>query len=347
MEALREENASLVEAVEALRRENQELEKTRHQLQLEVDVLKKADEILKKEKGVNLNNLSNQEKAVVIDALRKTYRLKELLECLELSKSSYFYAKAAWEKPDKYQSLRQEIRKAFASVNGSYGYRRLHAVLKALGRRVSEKVIRRLMKEEHLVVRAVKRRRYNSYLGEISPAAPNLIARDFHAEKPNEKWLTDITEFSLPAGKVYLSPIIDCFDGMVVAWTIGTSPNARMVNSMLDAAVSQLRKGECPILHSDRGGHYRWPGWIQRLRAAGLRQSMSAKGCSPDNAACEGFFGRLKNEMFYGHSWEGVTLRRFISILDNYLHWYNRERIKQSLGWLSPVNFRHSLGLAC
>ena len=114
---------------------------------------------------------------------------------------------------------------------------------------MSEKVVRRLMKEEHLVVRTVKRRRYNSYFGEISPAAPNLIARDFHAEKPNEKWLTDITEFSLPAGKVYLSPIIDCFDGMAVAWTIGTSPNARMVNSMLDAAVSQLRKGERPILH--------------------------------------------------------------------------------------------------
>ena len=200
---------------------------------------------------------------------------------------------------------------------------------------MSEKVVRRLMKEEHLVVRNIRRRRYNSYLGEISPAVPNLIARNFHAEKPNEKWLTDITEFSIPAGKIYLSPIIDCFDGMAVSWAIGTSPNARLANSMLDAAISQLQEGEHPILHSDRGGHYRWPGWIQRTKAAGLRRSMSAKGCSPDNAACEGFFGRLKNEMFYGVSWEGVTLRQFISILDSYLHWYNRKRIKQSLGWRS------------
>ena len=99
-------------------------------------------------------------------------------------------------------------------MNGCYGYRRLHAVLKGLGRSVSEKVIRRVMKEERLVVRNIRRRHYNSYLGEISPAAPNLINRNFHAEKPNEKWLTDITEFRLPAGKVYLSPIIDCFDGM-------------------------------------------------------------------------------------------------------------------------------------
>jgi transposase InsO family protein len=138
---------------------------------------------------------------------------------------------------------------------------------------------------------------------------PNLVARDFHAEKPNEKWLTDITEFSLPAGKVYLSPIIDCFDGLAVTWSIGTSPNAKLVNSMLDAAISQLRPEERPILHSDRGGHYRWPGWIRRMEEAGLTRSMSKKGCSPDNAACEGFFGRLKNEMFYGVSWEGCPCR--------------------------------------
>ena len=250
------------------------------------------------------------------------------------------------DKPDQYQSLRQELKETFAAVNGCYGYRRLHAALRGLGRRVSEKVVRRLMKEEHLVVRNIRRRRYNSYLGEISPAVPNLIARNFHAEKPNEKWLTDITEFSIPAGKIYLSPIIDCFDGMAVSWAIGTSPNARLANSMLDAAISQLQEGEHPILHSDRGGHYRWPGWIQRTKAAGLRRSMSAKGCSPDNAACEGFFGRLKNEMFYGVSWEGVTLRQFISILDSYLHWYNRKRIKQSLGWRSPLDFRRCLGLA-
>ena len=116
---------------------------------------------------------------------------------------------------------------------------------------------------------------------------------------------------------------------------------------MLDAAVSKLWEGEHPILHSDRGGHYRWPGWIQHTKAAGLKRSMSAKGCSPGNAACEGFFGWLKNEMFYGISWEGVTLRQFIPILDSYLQWYDRKRIKQSLGWRSPLDFRCCQGLAC
>lgn len=134
---------------------------------------------------------------------------------------------------------------------------------------------------------------------------------------------------------------------MGISWAIGSSPNARLVNSMLDAAVSKLWEGEHPILHSDRGGHYRRPGWIQRMETAGLQRSMPAKGCSPDNAACEGFFGQLKNEMFYGISWEGVTLRQFIPILDSYLQWYDRKRVKQSLGWRSSLDFRCCQGLAC
>ena len=130
----------------------------------------------------------------------------------------------------------------------------------------------------------------------------NIVNRDFHAVIPNEKWLTDITEFNISAGKVYLSPIIDCFDGMAVSWTIGTSPCAELVNAMLDSAISILGEKEHPIIHSDCGGHYRWPGWIERMNNATLTRPMSKKGCSPDNAACEGFFGRLKNEMFYGRS---------------------------------------------
>ena len=157
--------------------------------------------------------------------------------------------------------------------------------------------------------------------------------------------VTDITEFSIPAGKVYLSPIIDCFDGLVISWAIGTSPNADLVNSMLDRAVTTLKDDEHPVIHSDRGSHYRWPGWVSRIAKAGLKQSMSKKGCPEDNAACEGFFGRLKNEMFYHRSWRGVSLDEFIDILNKYLIWYNEERIKVSLGGMSPMEYRQSLGL--
>ncbi|MCB6992369.1 DDE-type integrase/transposase/recombinase [bacterium 210820-DFI.6.37] len=85
------------------------------------------------------------------------------------------------------------------------------------------------------------------------------MERDFHANKPNQKWLTDITEFALPAGKVYLSALVDCFDGMLPGWTIGTTPDSALVNTMLDQAIAQLPAGERPIIHSDRGCHYRWP----------------------------------------------------------------------------------------
>ena len=98
--------------------------------------------------------------------------------------------------------------------------------------------------------------------------------------------------------------------------------------------------------YSDRGCHYRWPGWIQRMKEAGLTRSMSKKGCSPDNAACEGFFGRLKNEMFYGRSWIGVSPDDFAQELDDYINWYNCKRIKLSLGGLSPIEYRQHLGCA-
>jgi len=142
------------------------------------------------------------------------------------------------------------------------------------------------MREEGLSVAAISRKKYSSYKGEISPKIPNLLQRNFHAEMPNKKWLTDITEFRLSAGKVYLSPIIDCFDGMVVSWTAGTSPDAELVNGMLDCAIDTLDENSKPIIHSDRGCHYRWLGWIDRMDAAGLTRSMSRKACSPDNSAC-------------------------------------------------------------
>lgn len=141
---------------------------------------------------------------------------------------------------DKYLSARRAITDIFESNHRCYGYRRLQASLPRQDMTISEKVVQRLMKQESLVVAKPKRRQYASYLGEISPAPENIINRDFQAAAPNEKWLTDITEFQIPAGKVYLSPIIDCFDGMVVSWTIGTSPDAELVNTMLDAAIETV-----------------------------------------------------------------------------------------------------------
>ncbi len=329
-----------------LEREVDSLQKRIYRLQMENDILKKANEILKKDQGINPLDLTNREKTLLIDALKTTYGLSELLKQLQMPRSCYFYHRAHMRMPEKYAEMRGAITEIFKANRRCYGYRRIHVALQRAGLSVSEKVIRRIMVEERLTISSRKRRRYNSYKGEITPAVDNIINRDFHADAPNEKWLTDITEFQIPAGKAYLSPMIDCFDGMAVSWTIGTSPDADLVNTMLDTAIAGLSESERPVVHSDRGSHYRWPGWISRMDQGGLTRSMSKKGCTPDNAACEGFFGRLKNEMYYNRTWKDVSMEDFIDKIDKYIRWYNQKRIKLTLGGLSPAEYRRSLSAA-
>lgn len=309
-------------------------------LRMEVDILKETIEVIKKDPCVDRKALTNSEKAVIVGALRGKYSLPRLLEWLDIPRSSYYYQKKQ-QNIDKYSELRPTIIKLFNDNNGRYGYRRIHALLKKENITISEKVVRRLMKEENLIVIQRKMpKRFNSYQGEITPAVENLVKRDFHSKQKNQLWLTDISEFAIPAGKAYLSPIVDCFDGYLPSWTIGTSPNAELANTMLDKAYLTLTEKEHPIVHSDRGAHYRWPEWIRRMNEYGLMRSMSKKGCSPDNSACEGLFGRIKNEFFYGRNWNGVSMEEFIKQLNDYLIWYNEKRIKKSLGYLSPMEYR-------
>ena len=330
----------LEQQLEALRRDLR-------RLQLEHDLLKKANELLKKDLGIDPRLLTNREKTQLVDALRPTYSLPDLFRAVGLARSSYFYHRARLGAGDPYAEVRCAMADLFERNYRCYGYRRMHAALSRQAVNLSEKVVRRLMKQEGLVPVVPKRRRYGSYMGEISPAPENLLNRDFSASVPNEKWLTDITEFQIPAGKVYLSPMIDCFDGMVVSWSMGTRPDAELVNTMLDAAIETVTAGrDRPVVHSDRGGHYRWPGWLSRIAQAKLVRSMSRKACSPDNAACEGFFGRLKNELFYSRDWLTTTIDEFIATVDAYIHWYNEDRIKISLGSRSPIEYRRSMGLA-
>lgn len=314
-------------------------------MQMEIDILKETINVLKKDPGIDQAALKNREKAVIIDALKSKYPLPDLLKQLELSKSSYYYQEFVMRKPDKYAALRTRIHLLFNESKQRYGYRRIYGLLKREDITVSEKVVRQIMREEGFVVICKRRRKYNSYQGEISPSVPNKIERDFHTDKPNQKWLTYITEFALSAGKIYLSALVDCFDGLLPGWTISTTPDSVLVNTMLDQAVSHLPEGAHPLIHSDRGCHYRWSGWIERMEKAGLERSMSKKGCSPDNAACEGLFGHLKNEMFYYQDWTGVKVSEFIDILNKYLLWYNTKRIKTSLGNMSPWEYRQNCSL--
>ena len=315
------------------------------ELEMENDILKETIKILKKDQCIDQFNLKNKEKTMIIDALRDKYSLSLLLKRMNISKSSYCYQHKVIHSEAKYEAIAKEITHLFHENDSRYGYRRIHALLKKQNIIISEKIVRRIMKENQLEVKIRRAKKYSSYMGEITKAAENLINRDFHSDRPNHKMLTDITEFSIPAGKVYLSPIIDCFDGMVSAWKISTNPNAELVNSMLDEYHETLKNGERPIVHSDRGAHYRWPGWISRMSKYGFQRSMSKKGCSPDNSACEGFFGRMKNEMFYGRKWNNISIEKFTALINEYIEWYNTKRIKQSLNYLSPKEYRQLLDL--
>ena len=292
---------------------------------------------------------SNRSKCELGERLRRETGLP--LRCvtafLRISRSSYEYHRARLGR-DRDADIRSEVRRVFGEGEGAWGYRTVWPRLRREGVVAIEKRVRRVMREEGLEVVYNKRRRrgYSSYEGEVSAAPPNLVGRDFRAA-PDELWLIDVTESRLSSGtKVYLSPVVDCFDGMPVSWSIGRHPSKALVNSSLLKALAQRREGVSTTIHSDRGGHYRWPEWIRICEENGLARSMSAKGCSPDNAACEGFFGRLKNEFFYYRDWSGVTPEEFMGRLDAHLRYYCEGRIKRSLGWLSPKQYRRKLGYA-
>lgn len=211
-----------------------ELKRLAAKLMAEKAVLEQELELAKKSPGGIPGKLPNKAKAEIADRLRGRLPLALVLEALELQPSSYYYAVSAAKRPDAYAEVRSLIRKIAAESGNTYGSPRIWLSLRRRGVLVSEKVVRRLMKEERIEVRYAKRkRRYSSYIGEITPAVGNLVGGDFRAKEPNRLWLTDITEFAAADGKVYLSPMIDCYDGMVVSWSTARHPDSGLVSRML------------------------------------------------------------------------------------------------------------------
>ena len=325
--------------VERQRREKRELD-------IEIAIRRGALELLGKEPGTVPENLTSREKAILVKRTSEKLGVtaRSLLPMVGIARSTYHYQLNAMRRPDRDAPLLELVREAFENSRRRYGYKRVHLELKSMGVRVSAKRVMRLMTSHGLVPLFKSAKRYSSYKGELTKAPKNLVNRDFHAEAPNRLWVTDLTEFSIPAGKAYLSPVIDCYDGMPVAWTIGMSPNAALANGMLLDACSTLKDGEKPVIHSDRGCRYRWPEWIRICKDNNLTRSMSAKGCSPDNAAAEGFFGRIKQEFFHKRSFAGVTMDEFVDMLDDYMVWYRDKRIKTEFG-MSIMDRRRELGL--
>ena len=184
----------------------------------------------------------------------------------------------------------------------------------------------------------VRMKKYRSYKGEVGKIAPNLLNRNFHAEKPNQKWVTDVTEFSLFGEKLYLSPILDLHSSDLVSYTISDRPVLRMVTTMLNEAFAKIPDGTNLILHSDQGWQYQHKQYRKMLQQKGIRQSMSRKGNCLGNAVMENFFGILKSELLYLQEFQ--SMEHFKQELVEYLDYYNNHRIKAKLKGLPPAIHR-------
>ncbi|MCR4697801.1 MAG: IS3 family transposase, partial [Bacilli bacterium] len=221
-----------------------------------------------------------------------------------------------------------------------YGYRKItRDILARFGDRVNHKKVLRMMNEMGIYAHLSGHDKgYSSYRGKVGKVAPNLLKRDFHAEHSLEKCGTDVTEFKLEWGKVYLSPIIDFYNDEILGYALSLSPNMKMIDDMLKDMYSKHPLTNNMMLHSDQGWQYQMESYQENLRSHGIIQSMSRKGNCLDNSKTENFFSKLKKELFYGHEKEFRNFAEFQKAIDEYIEWYNNERIVERLGGAPVFN---------
>jgi len=254
-----------------------------------------------------------------------------------MARSVFYYHRNRLNATDKYMREKIEIKCIYDLHRGRYGYRRITAEMKNRGYRINHKTVQKLMGILGLKCR-IRKVRYRSYRGEVGKIAPNVLERNFKASGPNQKWTTDVTQMKIGDERIYLSPILDMFNGEVISYSISKSPNMRMINEMLDKAFDKKQKTKGLIFHSDQGWQYQHYGYRMRLGKRGIIQSMSRKGNCLDNAVAENFFGIMKTELLYAEKFK--TADEFIIALKQYINYYNNERIKNRLNGKSPVQYR-------
>ena len=274
---------------------------------------------------------------MIVCELRQKHPLDVLLDISKIARSSYYYHIQTSSIVNKHEDAKKEINSIYHAHKGRYGYRRITLEMKNRGYFINHKTVSKLMGSQGLRS-VIRRKKYISYRGEISEAAPNLFKQDFVAEKPYMKWATDITEFKVKDKKVYLSPIIELFNGEIISYNISESPNFKQVSDMLQNAFKTLTGDQKPTLHSDQGWQYRMTKYKQMLNEKRIEQSMSRKGNCYDNAIIENFFGTIKSEMFYLKKYTSVDELK--TDIKEYIRYYNNDRIKLNLKGMSPIKYR-------
>ena len=268
-----------------------------------------------------------------------------LLKVSGVSKSTYFYHMSNMKKiNESEEKIKNQIICIFNENKGRYGYRRITLELKNRGFNVNHKRVQRIMKELGLKSIQRPKRKYNSYKGTIGKVADNLLKRNFKANKPNQKWATDVTEFKVNNEKLYLSPIVDMFNGEIISYNLSRRPTFQQVVDMINKAFAKIPDNTNLILHSDQGWQYQMKQYQHLLKQKGVRQSMSRKGNCLDNSCAENFFGILKSELYYIKEKEYHNIKELEKDIIEYIEYYNNRRIKSKLKGMSPVQYRiHSL----
>ncbi|MDJ0393998.1 IS3 family transposase [Rhodococcus sp. G-MC3] len=277
-------------------------------------------------------------KVLAVVSLKAQYRLDVLLDVAGLARSTFFYHQSRLDSSDKQAELKAAITAEFDGSYQRYGHRPIHRVLKNKGWRVAKKTVLTLMRVLGLHCPIRRRRKYVSYQGQVGAVASNLLDRNFVAAEPNQKWVTDVTEFRVGVQKLYLSPVMDLFDRQIISYSLSRSPNLALTNSSLAGALATLRCSDAPLVHSDQGFQYQHTSWRTLLAGAGAVQSMSRKGNCWDNAMIENFFGHLKEELF--HHVRYLDIDALATAVRSYIDWYNHDRISLQLEGLSPVQYR-------
>ncbi len=254
-----------------------------------------------------------------------------------MARATFYYNLKQLGKTDGKDDVRRRIQKIYNKHHGRYGYRRITSQLHDDGIEINHKTVQKLMQEMQLKGKR-KKQHFHSYKGEVGKIAPNLLDRNFVADRPNQKWTTDITQVNIHDKKLYLSPILDMFNGEIISYSISSSPNLRLVITMLNNALRKVKDTEGMIMHSDQGWHYQHLKYQQILKDHGIIQSMSRKGNCLDNSKMENFFGVMKSELLYLQEWESID--QFEKALRAYIRYYNHDRIKLKLNGKSPVQYR-------
>lgn len=268
--------------------------------------------------------------------------LRRCLEVLGLSSSTYhFWKKHENDENRKDRELSEAIRCVQEQNRWAYGSKRMakHLVKEGFAEKLNHKRVERVMGKFDLHAK-IRRRRYpkNYYitLKENPRELPgNVLARDFSAEGPMQKLVTDITYLPTDEGWLYMAAVMDLWNREIVSYRISRHMSLELVKDV----VSRLGTSEGTLIHSDMGWTYTHPSYISHLKELGFRQSMSRKGNCWDNACMENFFGLMKSETIRQLK-ELLSVDEMINLIDDYIHWYNNQRIQKKLGYLSPCDFR-------